>query len=221
VPKPGLFRPFTDALGDLRYLPSRRNAEWLVAGVALAASAHAADRRVTNVFTSSSHTPYRPGSIVGGTPFELGASFAVYAVARSAGDPRLMSFGSDLIRSQVMAELLTTGLKQSTRRLRPSGSGYSFPSGHTAVTFASATVIQQHFGWKFGVPAYAVATYVGVSRVQMKRHFLSDIAFGAALGIVSGRTVTVGRAHKFMLTPIAAQDGNGVGAGLTWVGKSR
>ena len=75
--------------------------------------------------------------------------------------------------------------KQATRRSRPEGTGYSFPSGHTTVTFASATVLQRHFGWKVGLPAYAVASYVAASRVEMKRHYLSDVAFGAALGIVA------------------------------------
>ena len=27
----------------------------------------------------------------------------------------------------------------------------------------------------------------------MKRHYLSDVAFGAAIGIMAGRTVTIGR----------------------------
>jgi membrane-associated phospholipid phosphatase len=61
-----------------------------------------------------------------------------------------------LIHAQLMAEGLTFMIKQATRRSRPEGSGYSFPSGHATVTFASATVLQRHFGWKVGLPAYAV-----------------------------------------------------------------
>src|SRR5262249_47177001 len=112
---------------------------------------------------------------------------------------------------------LTFGIKEATRRARPEGSGFSFPSGHTTVAFASATVLQRHFGWKVGIPAYGVATYVAASRVQMKRHYLSDVAFGAALGIVAGRTVTVGRGHQLMLTPLASTDGPGLG--FTWMGR--
>ena len=130
-----------------------------------------------------------------------------------------MRLGGDLIRAQLMAELMTTGIKQSVRRSRPEGSGFSFPSGHTAVTFASATVIQRHFGWKVGIPAYAVATYVAASRVQMKRHYLSDVVFGATIGIVAGRTVAIGRNREWMLTPIAPYSGTGGGAGFTFVGK--
>jgi membrane-associated phospholipid phosphatase len=76
-------------------------------------------------------------------------------------------------------------------------------------------VLQEHYGWKVGIPAYAFATYVGASRIQVQKHYLSDVVFGAAVGIVAGRTVTVGLAgRKFALTPIAGSNG-GVGVGFT------
>ena len=85
------------------------------------------------------------------------------------------------------------------------------------MAFASATVLQRHFGWKVGVPAYAVASYVAASRVEVKHHYLSDVAFGAALGIVAGRTVPVGHGHRLVLTPMVTPDG--AGAGFTWMGR--
>jgi membrane-associated phospholipid phosphatase len=115
-----------------------------------------------------------------------------------------------------MAEGLTIGIKEATRRSRPEGAGFSFPSGHTTAAFASATVLQQHFGWKVGIPAYAVAAYVGASRVEMRRHYLSDVAFGAALGIVAGRTVTIGH-QRLLITPMATPEG--AAAGFTWLGR--
>jgi membrane-associated phospholipid phosphatase len=219
TPRPSLFKPFTDVLGDFRRLPSRTNAEFLVVGLVAAAGAHKADADVTEDFAGTRNGLFRPGATIGGTPFELGAAFATYAIARSLNKPGVMSLGSDLIRAQVIAEVLTVGIKQGTRRSRPEGGGFSFPSGHTSAAFASATVIQQHYGWKFGAPAYAVAAYVAASRVEMKKHYLSDVAFGAAIGIMAGRTVTIGREHKFALTPISSTDGTGVGAGLTWIGR--
>ena len=60
--------------------------------------------------------------------------------------------------------------------------GYAFPSGHASTTFASASVLEAHFGWKFGVPAYAFATYVAASRLHENRHYLSDVVFGGAIG---------------------------------------
>ena len=53
----------------------------------------------------------------------------------------------------------------------------------------------------------------------MRRHYLSDVAFGAAIGIMAGRTVTIGHERKFTVTPIASTDGAGGGLGLTWAGR--
>ena len=64
------------------------------------------------------------------------------------------------------------------------------------MTFATATVLQRDLGWKVGVPAYGLATYVAASRIQDKRHFLSDVTFGAAIGIVAGRSVTIGQRRR-------------------------
>ena len=114
-----------------------------------------------------------------------------------------------------MAQVFTMGLKQATRRARPEGTGFSFPSGHTAMAFASATVLQRHFGWKVGIPAYAVASYVAASRVQTQRHYLSDVAFGAALGIVAGRTIGIGHGRQLLLTPLAQR--RGAGAAFTLI----
>ena len=83
---------------------------------------------------------------------------------------------------------LTYGLKAAVRREH---TGYSFPSGHASVTFATATVLQRHFGWK-GALAYSVAAYVAASRLHENRHHLSDVVFGAAVAAVAGRTVTPG-----------------------------
>jgi membrane-associated phospholipid phosphatase len=218
-PRPSLFRPFTDAVGDFKRLPTRENLNWLVLGMSVAATTHRADDSITASRRKASTEGFKAGAVIGGTPLELGAAFATYAIGRASGSPRAMQLGGDLIRAQVMAELMTTGVKQSVRRARPEGSGFSFPSGHTAVTFASATVLQRHFGWKAGIPAYAVASYVAASRVQMKRHYLSDVIFGATLGIVAGRTVTFGHNRQWMLTPVVPYGGAGGGAGFTFVGK--
>ena len=113
-----------------------------------------------------------------------------------------------------MRVMTVTGvIKQTAQRNRPDSSDMrSFPSGHTSVSFASATVLQRELGWKVGIPAYAVASYVGMARIEKQKHFLSDVAFGAAVGILAGRTVTVGSGDKrFALTPIAAPGGGGVG----------
>jgi membrane-associated phospholipid phosphatase len=99
--------------------------------------------------------------------------------------------GSDLIQSILIAELMTQTIKYSVRRERPDNSNaYSFPSGHAADTMAFATALERHFNWKYYLPAYAFATYVAMSRLHDNVHFVSDVAFGSAVGIIAGRTVT-------------------------------
>jgi len=211
-----LLTPFADVVGDIRHLPSRDNLDWLAIGLAAALATHPADAHIARNVEPGSR-PFKAGAIIGGTPFELSAAFATYALGRAANSQRAMSVGRDLVRAQLLSALITTGVKQSVRRSRPEGSGFSFPSGHTSMAFASATVIERHFGWKVGIPAYAVASYVAASRVEMRRHYLSDVTFGAALGILAAHTVTVGPGHRFTLAPIATPDG--AAAGVTWIGK--
>jgi membrane-associated phospholipid phosphatase len=147
----------------------------------------------------------------------MGAAFASYAIGRALHKSCAARVGAVLFRAQLVAQALTLSIKGMSRRSRPEGGGYSFPSGHTAVSFASATVLQQEFGWRVGVPAYAVASYVAASRVQMKRHYLSDVTFGAALGIVAGRTVSIGHGRRLLVTPIATP--SGAAAGFTLLGR--
>ena len=96
--------------------------------------------------------------------------------------------------------------------MRPDGSSRSsFPSGHASGTFASATVLQRHYGWKVGIPAFGVASYVAASRLAENKHYLSDVVFGAAIGLTAGRTVTFGMGStRFEVSPMAARGGAGV-----------
>jgi membrane-associated phospholipid phosphatase len=103
----------------------------------------------------------------------------------------------DLIEATALSEGIVQVAKQSIRRDRPmqkSGalpsSGYSMPSGHASVTFAAATVLQQHLGYKAGLPTYLIASYVAMSRLHDNVHYASDVVIGAATGIIIGRTVT-------------------------------
>jgi hypothetical protein len=81
--------------------------------------------------------------------------------------------------------------------------------------FATATVLQRRYGWKVGIPAYGFAAYVAASRLSENKHFLSDVILGAAIGIMGGRTVTVGRGPvRFVLSPMIPP-GGGVGIQAT------
>ncbi len=205
---------------DFRRLPSSRTASLLFVGGAFAATAHQYDREVSFGLAgaSASEPAFKPGAFLGGKEFQFGASLAAYGLGRATGNTRLAQVGGNLLRAQVVAQTVTHAIKYSVRRMRPDGSTRnSFPSGHTSVSFASATVLQREFGWKAGLPAYAVASYIGWSRVEHKRHFASDVLFGAAIGLMSGRTISIGPPDKrFIVAPVATRGGGGVS--FTWDG---
>jgi membrane-associated phospholipid phosphatase len=208
---------FQSTFSDFRRLPSKGTATILTIGAVAAIAGHNADRSVTTTFSGSKDLRgvLGAGQTLGSMQFQLGGAFATYAIGRALGRGKVTAIGADLVRADLVAQTLTSAVKLSVRRTRPDGTAFSFPSGHTAVSFATATVLQRHLGWKAGVPAYAVASYVAASRIQDKRHFLSDVAFGAAIGIVSGRTVTFGRGeHRVTMSPAATPAGGGVS--LTW-----
>jgi hypothetical protein len=96
------------------------------------------------------------------------------------------------MRAQVLSQLYVQAIKYTAQRERPDESDRrSFPSGHSASAFATSSVLQRHYGWKVGVPATVAAAYVATARVHDNRHYLSDVIFGAAMGVAAQRTVTL------------------------------
>lgn len=88
----------------------------------------------------------------------------------------IKSYGSGLILQQA--------LKHIVLKPRPDGSdNYSFPSGHTTSAFSGAAFIQKRYGWKYGIPSYLLASYVGYTRIQAKKHDGWDVLGGAVIGI--------------------------------------
>ena len=216
-----LTRGFLSSLGhnlgdDLKHMPRLNSLYWLGGGGALALAVHQKDRTINaRLVNSTTDRLWTPGHIIGSTPVLLGSSVAAYVIGRRKGLERLQHLGMDEIEATLLAEGITQGLKLSVRRDRPiqtdgSQSGtYSFPSGHATLTFAAATVLQQHLGYKAGIPTYLVASYVAMSRLHDNRHYASDVVFGAAIGIVIGRSVTW-HGRNFYASPMLLQDGAGI-----------
>mgnify|MGYP004728796731 FL=1 len=96
--------------------------------------------------------------------------------------------GSDAFSALLMVGVVNT-LKQTTNVERPDGSNkHSFPSGHTATAFMTATMFTKEYGHKspwVGVGAYSVATATGLMRMANNKHWLSDVLTGAGIGILS------------------------------------
>jgi membrane-associated phospholipid phosphatase len=110
------------------------------------------------------------------------------------------------------ATLITQGLKQAFPEVRPDGSNNnSFPSGHTSAAFASAATLWNRQGQKFGIPAMAIATLVGVARVKADKHFWYDAVAGGAIGLASGFLLTHDRKDRSAaMVPWGDSHGGGV-----------
>lgn len=118
------------------------------------------------------------------------------------GNDGMKSLGADALEAVAISGLLTESLKEITGRERPnkndgpfaftpfSGSA-SFPSGHTTAAFSLAATISEHFGndLRVAIPAYALATGVGLARTRADRHFATDVFLGAAIGVSTARTL--------------------------------
>lgn len=115
------------------------------------------------------------------------------------------------------AGALAEVLKQTFPEQRPDNSdNKSFPSGHTALSFASATTLHRRYGWQAGLPAYAVATLTGIGRERANEHHWYDVVAGAALGTASGWLFTDAFNDKVRLVPWVDSKGGGVIVAVTW-----
>ena len=187
---------------DVTKLPSMENLWWAAGGGAAALGAHQADQYVHDHIggNPTADAFFKPGAIIGNV-VPLAGSIGTYAWGRITDKPKISHVGMDLIQAFVVAEGMTQVLKYSTQRERPDGSGpTSFPSGHASSTFAFATALERHLGWRYAVPAYIGASYVAASRLPANRHWFSDVVFGSVVGVISGRTVTKSERNPY---PIA------------------
>ena len=192
---------------DLRRLPTSGTAAVLAGGGAAALAFHPADDDVNAWAVEQGPAEYvELGNLLGDGWVQGGAAIGTYVGGRLAGDAAVTHLGSDLIRSQVLNAVLTRGIKLVARRNRPHGGPDSMPSGHASAAFASASVLQAHYGWKAGVPAYAAAGYMAWSRVRDDRHWLTDVIIGGAVGTIAGRTVTRGHRAEWTIVPSATTE---------------
>lgn len=100
---------------------------------------------------------------------------------------------------------------------RPNNKGDdSFPSGHTANAFASATTLHRRYGWQIGMPAYAVATLTGIARERAREHHWYDVVAGAAIGGATGWFFTDAFNDKVQLVPWVDSKGAGVAVSMRW-----
>jgi len=132
-----------------------------------------------------------------GLGLEIGSAALAYGAGCGRHHSYLRDTGFKALAAMGAAGTVDLALKLSFDRQFPYtpgstgkfwGGGRSFPSGHSATSFAFAAVIAHRYPknkWvKWG--AYALATGVSLSRYPAKKHYPSDILMGATIGYVSG-----------------------------------
>src|SRR5262245_16680659 len=217
-PTRNFFSALVHNLGDdVKHLPRQNSVYWLAGGGAAALAIHPLDDNINRHFAGSGATDafWKPGKYIGNTSVLLAAGGTTYLIGRGRKNDRVQHLGMDTIEAELLTAGIVYGMKESVRRERPVGAesgsavGFSFPSGHAASTFAAATVLQQHLGYKAGIPTYLVASYVAMSRLHENVHFASDVVFGATVGIIVGRSVTW-HGRNFYASPMLIPKGGGI-----------
>lgn len=210
-PHTGIRALFANLVEDVKHLPAKQNLYLAGIGGALAGAAHPVDQSFNARLRShydAVNAAFAPGKYFGNTPEQVALSLGTYAYGRIFKQPKTSHLGMDLLQAQILTEMLVQPIKFSARRMRPDRSNrLSFPSGHSAVTFAGATVLERHVGWRKSLLGYTVASYVAASRLHDNRHYLSDVVFGAAVGSIAGRTVVHHAADYWAIVPVNVPGG--------------
>lgn len=93
--------------------------------------------------------------------------------------------GQAELEALLLTGLATEILKRTVQRQRPDGSDrLAFPSGHTSTMAAAAMSLYEFYGWRVGVPAFALTWLTAASRLTVDKHWLSDTVGGTVVGMV-------------------------------------
>ncbi|GET33881.1 hypothetical protein PbJCM13498_27440 [Prolixibacter bellariivorans] len=131
-----------------------------------------------------------------------------------------------LAKAELLMSMVVYGIKHVSRVERPYGGVFtSFPSGHTAQAFLSATFLAKEYGhispW-ISVGGYVTATGVGVLRMMNNKHWISDVLAGAGIGILSVEFVYLTHQHRWgkksnlVFAPAMYHKGGGVSLAYTF-----
>jgi len=145
---------------------------------------------------------------LGNPGFHFAATGFWYALAVHNDDPLGKQRSWTMIKALSVTGLATVALKGIRNDETPVGNDFAWPSGHTSSSFAVASVLDEFYGPEVGIPAYTLASLVGLRMADQGDHWASDVVFGAALGWVIGHTIAAEdkkiEIAGFHLTPYTA-----------------
>lgn len=156
----------------------------LIVGGVIMQSYDADFRRLRNGYVSSFHHDY--DDYLQYAPAAVMLGMKAFGVQGRSSWGRMLT--SDAFSAGLMA-IAVNSLKYSCRVMRPDGSSRnSFPSGHTATAFMTATMLHKEYGHRspwYSIGGYTLATVTGVTRQLNNRHWMSDVMVGAGIGILA------------------------------------
>lgn len=147
----------------------------------------------------------------------IAACPAMWALGGLTSEEGVEETGRQLTGGMLLTYGIVGALKLGVVRERPDGSDMmSFPSAHSAAAACMAAVLWKRYGPEAGIPAAALASFVAASRIQIGRHFPSDVIAGLAIGAACGMAVADGgdddeSGERRHVVVGLGMDGNGIG----------
>jgi len=192
-----------------------------VAGSILSASLVKQDDDIQKHFDGNPIFDHTGDRVIGAiaSPYALaGVSVLGWGIGRAVKNVKFKSASESFLEAFFLSESLTLLGKTAFGRDRPNGGSLGFPSAHTAGAFSLASVLEVHYGPLVGIPAYAGASLVGLSRLDGNDHFTSDVIMGAVIGGVIGWGTASFHKNKMLSKVQLAPTAGAKQTGLNFVG---
>jgi hypothetical protein len=172
--------------------PDNLTAMLLAGGASIAMHNSDADKKLNENFDD--HHVFRGFrdeslNVIGHPWTQLGAAAFWYAASAKNKDELNKARAQTMMEALSVTSVVTMGLKAIRNNDSPNGKNWAWPSGHAASSFTAASVLDEFYGPKVGVPAYALASLITYRMLDTGDHWTSDVVFGATLGWVVGHTI--------------------------------
>lgn len=195
----------------------------LAGGASIAMHSSGADKKLAENFDN--HRVFQDFTdeglnVIGSSWTHLALSGLWYAASAKNKDEFNKQRALVMMKALGVTGAVTMSLKAIRNNDSPNGKSWAWPSGHAASSFTVASVLDEFYGHKVGVPAYALASLVSYRMMDTGDHWASDVVFGATLGWVVGHSIAA--KHKdlemagFKVLPYTASNSGSV-MGVTLV----